>query len=179
MPTYEQAEAARRVLYNVIHTQSKKGVKGYEHNVPCPWCGKHNNHTGLPREKGLVVDCDHCGNLMRVVEIIQKPVIQVKQIHDQPKPPYEPKDRDEWERKQQEAQRVAGAHVDIDRDDAARAQILGIDDRDLVEVFRGLPTRYVQQFAALRKMIGRERAILKLSEWRQQHIAEQKGKTKQ
>lgn len=177
MSTFEQAEAARRALYNVAHTQSKKGVKGYEHNVPCPWCGKHNNHTGLRREKGLVVECDHCGNLMRVVEIIQKPIIQVKQVHDLPKPPYESKDRDEWVREHQEAQRVAGAHADIDREDQARAQILGID-KDLVEVFRGLPLKYVKQFAALRKMIGRDAALIKLEEWRQQYIAEQKAKAK-
>ena len=179
MPTYEQAEAERRALYNVAHARHKKSKKGYQHNVPCIWCGKHNDFRISPvPKKGDSVECDYCGNLMFVEEVIHKPIFVVKQIHDKPKPPYEPKNRDEWERQQQEAQRVAVAHVDIDREDAARAQILGID-RDLVEVFRGLPMRYVQQFAALRNMIGRDGALLKLPEWRQQHIKEQKEKTKQ
>ncbi len=185
MPTFEQVEAARLVLYNAVHPQHKKSKSGFQNNAGCPWCKKHDDYRNVAK-KGKAT-CSYCGNIVIVDSIASEPVISLKQVHPKfnkeegvmkdTKPPFVPGDREEWEREQQEAQRVAVAHVDIDREDQVRAQILGIDDRDLVEVFRGLPTRYVQQFATLRNMLGRDKALLKLPEWRQQHIAEQKAKS--
>jgi uncharacterized Zn finger protein len=111
--TYEQSEARRRVEYNQQHPRHAKQVKGYEHNVPCPWCGKHNNHTELPKEEGLIVDCDACGSLMTVVKIIRKPIIIVTQNHTTPKPPYEPMPRESWDLQQAELRRVAEANAEI------------------------------------------------------------------
>lgn len=111
--TYEQSEAKRRALFDEAHEQHNKTSKGYEHNVPCAWCGKHNDHTGLPREKGLVVDCDNCGNLNEVVQIVQKPVIQVRQCHNKPKPSFEATGRPQWDLDQTEKARVAAAKADI------------------------------------------------------------------
>ena len=113
--TYEQMEARRRAMYDAQHPRHKKTPKGYENNVPCPWCGKHNNFVPVvPKEDGLIVDCDHCGNLMTIVKVIQKPIIAVQQCHEKHKPPYEPRNRDEWQAEQDEAARVAEVNREID-----------------------------------------------------------------
>lgn len=113
--TYEQMEARRRADYDANHERHKKIAKGYENNVPCPWCGKHNNFTYVtPKEEGLVADCDHCGNLMEIVKMVQKPILFMRQWHEGFRPSYEPRNRDEWQAEQAEAARVARVNKEID-----------------------------------------------------------------
>lgn len=173
--TYEQMEARRRADYNKAHSQHQKVPKGYEHNVPCPWCGKHNNHSGLPREKGLIVDCDHCGNIMQVVKIVQKPIIHVKQCHGQAKPPYEAKDRNKWDAEQQEAARTSAVNVNIEQEDEEKRKLLA-EDKDLLELFRGMPVSYVAKFVEIRNMNGRAKALQEEPGLRQRYIEQEKKK---
>jgi len=98
-----KSEEERKQAFAVDHPISKKSKTGVESNVPCPWCGKRNNHKMLAEyggrdpipeskltENSLYIDCDFCGNLMYVSAIAREPVISVKQFHKVPKPPYEP-----------------------------------------------------------------------------------------
>lgn len=173
--TYEQSEVARQALYNKVHESNKKTTKGYEHNVPCPWCGKHNDHTSIPREQGIIIDCDHCGNVMTVVKVVQKPVIQVKQCHSQTKPLYEAKDRAEWEAEQREAARTATANADIDASDAKRTQLLGAD-ADLLQTLRPLNAENFAVFVKVKNQHGRALAISKLQQILKQQIDKEKAK---
>jgi hypothetical protein len=170
--TYEQMEARRQADYNKQHDRHNKQPKGYEHNVPCPWCSKHNDHTGLPREQGLVVDCDHCGGLMTVVKVIQKPVIVVTQCHDQPKPPYVPKDRDQWEAEEKERARTSAAQENIEKEDQKRASLLG-SDKDLVIVLRALSWESFKTFVRTRNSLGRVAALATLPELQRQQAKQE------
>lgn len=111
--TYEESERWRLAAYNEQHTRSKQHKKGYEHNVPCPWCGVHDDFSNVPREQGVVVECDSCGNLIEVVKVIQKPVVVVTQCHNKQKPPYVAANVDAWKEAQEEKARVLQARIDI------------------------------------------------------------------
>ena len=52
--------------------------------VCCPWCGKHNDFRDIEAsqlEKGLQIDCDHCGNVSVVKGVAWQPRIQLAQYH--------------------------------------------------------------------------------------------------
>ena len=98
-----KSESDRLAAFNTSHPISKKAKSGIESNVPCPWCGKRNNHKHISEYGGrepipdselntesVHIDCDHCGGLMYVSGVSHEPVISVKQFHKVPKPPYKP-----------------------------------------------------------------------------------------
>ena len=66
------------------YPRSKKAVSGPENNVPCPWCGKHNDHTQIKeqaRDTGALIICDGCENIYRVQRIDRTIRITVVQYH--------------------------------------------------------------------------------------------------
>ena len=183
--TYEQMEAKRKGEYDQAQEISKKATKGYENNVPCPWCGKRNDHTMLASaggreaikegdlsDKSLYIDCDHCGNLMYVCRVVTTPVISVKQYHKQPKPEYEPRNREAWEAEQEEARRVTKQNEAIALERQEKMLLLGVD-ADLIDQFAHLPPTYVKRWVDTRNKIGRDNALGTLPELSREYAQEQ------
>ncbi|MBT8454158.1 MAG: hypothetical protein KJO40_19500 [Deltaproteobacteria bacterium] len=72
--------------------RTKKSTHGFIARVPCPWCKRPNNCTGLQPsdgagwggyglEKAERLDCDHCGHTMEVIEVRQATIVRVRQYH--------------------------------------------------------------------------------------------------